>query len=392
MFCAPRLFLGGTEGVGARFHVLRSRTLFGRCRGRRVLFSCFALLDPFWAVPRVSGPVFMFCASGNIFDGTEGVVSSSHVLHFRTRFQRYRERRVLSSCFVLSDSFWASPRASSPIFMFCAPEHVFGGTEGVGSRFHVLRSRTGFGRYRGRRVPFSSFALPDSFTTVPRASGLIFMFCALALVMGGTGGAKSDFHVLRSRTRFGRNRRCRVLFSCLALPDSFGAVPIARGPVFMFCAPSLFLGGTEAVRSRFHILRARTHFLALPRASIPFSCFARPNSFFDSTEVVGARFHVLRSLTLIWRYRGRRAPFSCFALPDLFSMVPRLSGLIFMFCAPGLFLGGTEAVGARFHVLHSRTLFGRYRGRQGPFLCFALPDSFRAILKASEIVFNFCTP
>jgi hypothetical protein len=65
--------------------------------------------------------------------------------------------------------------------MFCAPGLVFGGVECVGSRFHVLCARTPFRQYRGRRVPFSCFALPDSFSALPRASGLIFMFYATEL-------------------------------------------------------------------------------------------------------------------------------------------------------------------------------------------------------------------
>jgi ABC-type sulfate transport system permease subunit len=95
---------------------------------------------------------------------------------------------------------------SGPVFMFCAPGHVFDGKEGVGSRFQVLRVQTRIRRYRGRRVAFSCFALPDSFSAVPKASGPIFMFCA---------------------------------------PDSFSAVPRASGPVFMFCAPGLVFGGAE---------------------------------------------------------------------------------------------------------------------------------------------------
>jgi hypothetical protein len=110
MFCAPELLFDGPEGIGSRFHVLRSMTHFQRYQGRQVQFSCFSLRDLFWAVPRALGPVFVFCAPGLIFDGTVGV---------------------------------------GPVFMFCAPKSRFGGTEGVGSRFHVLRSRTRFGRYRG---------------------------------------------------------------------------------------------------------------------------------------------------------------------------------------------------------------------------------------------------
>jgi hypothetical protein len=78
-----------------------------------------------------------------------------------------------------------------PVFIFCAPGHVFGGTEGVRSRFHVLRARTSFRRYRGRRVPFSCFPLPGKFSAVPRASGLVFMFCALEVDFDGTGGVVS---------------------------------------------------------------------------------------------------------------------------------------------------------------------------------------------------------
>jgi hypothetical protein len=88
--------------------------------------------------------------------------------------------------------------ASGPFFMFCALELVFGDIEGVGSRFHVLRSRSRFLRYRGRRVPFSCFALPESFSVVLSVSGPIFMFCAHIFVIGGTEGVGSRFHVLRA--------------------------------------------------------------------------------------------------------------------------------------------------------------------------------------------------
>jgi hypothetical protein len=212
--------------------------------------------------------------------------------------------------------------------MFCVPRLVFGVTEGVVSRFHVLRSRTHFRRYRGCRVPFSCFARPDSFLAVLRASAPVFMVYAPEIVLGGTEGVGFRFHVLRSRTSFRRNRGRRVLFSCFARMDSFSTVPRASGPVFMFCAPGLFLGGTEGVGSRFHVFRARTHFR---------------------------------------RNRGRRLPLPCFALPDSFSTVPRASGPVFMFFEPKLLFGGTEGVGSRFHVLRSRTRFGRYQGRWVPF-------------------------
>jgi hypothetical protein len=43
---------------------------------------------------------------------------------------------------------------SGTVFMFYASGLVFNGTEAVGSRFHLLRSRTRFRRYGGRQVPF----------------------------------------------------------------------------------------------------------------------------------------------------------------------------------------------------------------------------------------------
>jgi hypothetical protein len=121
MFCASGLIFGGIKDVGSRFQVLRSRTCFRRYRGRRVPFSCFARTDSFLAVPRASGPVFMFCAHRLIFGGIEGVGSRFHVLHVRTHFRRYRGRQ---------------------------------------SRFNVLRAQTRFRRCRVCRVPFSCFARP----------------------------------------------------------------------------------------------------------------------------------------------------------------------------------------------------------------------------------------
>jgi hypothetical protein len=151
---------------------------------------------------RASAPVFMFCAPRLIFGGSESVGSCFYVLCVRTRFRRYRGRWVPFSCFERPDSFSAVPRVSGPVFMFCAPGHVFGVAECVGSRFHVLCARTRLRRSQGRRVPFSFFARRDSFSAVPRASAPIFMFCARRLVFGGTEGVSSRFHVLRARTHF----------------------------------------------------------------------------------------------------------------------------------------------------------------------------------------------
>jgi hypothetical protein len=237
LFCASRLIFGGTEGVAYRFYVLRARTHFRRYRGRRVPFSCFAGPESFSAVPRASGAVFMFYAPRLVFSGVECVGSRFHVLRSRTRFRRCRVRRVPFSCFVLPDSFSALSNASGPYFMFCAPGLFFGGIEGVGFSFHVLRARTHFRRYRGRRVPFSCFPGPDSFSAVPTASGPVFMFCGHGIVFSDTEGVGSRFHVLRARTSFRLFRWRRVPFSCFAPPDSFSAMSSASCPFFMICAP-----------------------------------------------------------------------------------------------------------------------------------------------------------
>jgi hypothetical protein len=259
MFYAPGLVFGGTERVRSRFHVLRSRTYFWQNHGHRVSFSCFAHPDSFSAVPRASGPVFMFCAPILIFGGTEDVQSCFHVLRSWTHFRRYRRLRVPFSCFARPDSFSTETRVP-------------------GCCFHVLRSRTCFLRCRVCRVPFSCFVCPDSFSTVlratgsvfmffamPRASCVIFMFCAPRLIFGRTGRVRSRFHVLRSQTCFWQYRGHRVSFSCFARPDSFLAVPTVSAPVYMFCAPGLVFGGTERVGSRFRWYRGRR---------VPFSCFA----------------------------------------------------------------------------------------------------------------------
>jgi hypothetical protein len=176
----------GSDGVVSHFHVLRSRTRCQRCRVRQVPFSCFALPNSFSAIPRASVPVFMFCAPGLVFSGAECVGSRFHVVRSRTHFLRYRRRQFPFSCFVLLKSFSAVPRASDPVFKFCAPGLDFYDTEGVSSRFHVMRSETRLRRYRGRRFPFSYFAHPDSFSEVPRAPVPVFIFCAPRLVFGGT--------------------------------------------------------------------------------------------------------------------------------------------------------------------------------------------------------------
>jgi hypothetical protein len=191
MFCAPELVFYGTECVGSCFQVFR-------------------------AVLNISG--------------TEGVRSRFHVLRSLTRFRRCRGRPVPFLCFALQDMFSTEMSASGPVFMCCTPGLVFGGPEGDGSSFHVLRSGTSFWRYRGRRVPFLCSTHTNTFSAVRRASGHVFMFCA------------------------------PHSFSGFVLPESFPAVPRASGPVFKFCAPELAFGGTACIGSRFQILRSRIHF------------------------------------------------------------------------------------------------------------------------------------
>jgi hypothetical protein len=360
---APGLVFGGTEGASSHFHVLHSLTYFGRYRGRQVSFSYFALPGLFWAVAREPGPVFMFGAARLTRGGTEDVGSRLHVFCSRNRLRRYRGRRVPFSCFALPYSFLAVPRASGPVYMLCAHRLIFDGTEGVESRFHVLRSRTRFGRYRGRCVPFLCFAHPDLFGAVPRTSNFIFMFCARGLIFDDTKGTGSRFHVLHFGTHFRQYRGCRGLVFMFYAPEHVLGDTGVSGVVSKFCAPDLVWGGTKGVRSRFHVLRSRTHF---------------------------------------WRYRGRRGPFSCFAPSDSFWSVSRASGPVFMFCAPGIIFGctkltwsrvhvlrtqtffdGSEDVRSRLHVLRSRTRFWRNRGRRVPFSCFAPPDSFWSVPRAS---------
>jgi hypothetical protein len=273
--------------------------------------------------------------------------------------------------------------------MFFAPGHIFDGTEVVGSNFDVLHSRTLFRWYHEGLVLFSCFACPDSFSALPSTSGPVFLFCALRLVFGSSGGFGSRFNVSHPRTRFRRSRGRRVPFSCFMIPDTFSAVPSASGPIFMFCAPRLVFGSTEGIRSRLHVLRSRTRFRRYQGRLIPFSCFALPDSFSTITKGDGSRFSVLGPRTHFRRYRGEGPVFSIFARPDLFSAVSRALGPVFifyaprlifnstkgvgsrfMFCAPGLIFGDTEGVGSRFHVLRSQTCFWRYRGVSGPFSMF----------------------
>jgi hypothetical protein len=74
MFCAPEHVFGGTEGVGARFQVLRSQTLFGCTVGVRYRLKVLRSRTRFWRYRGRQVP-FKFCAPVLDFDGTEGVGS-----------------------------------------------------------------------------------------------------------------------------------------------------------------------------------------------------------------------------------------------------------------------------------------------------------------------------
>jgi hypothetical protein len=232
MFCAPRLVFGGNRGVWTSFHFLFSRTCFGRYRGRR-------------------GPVLMFCAPGLVLCGTKGVRYHFYVLRSRNRLGTNQGRLIPFSSFALPNSFLAVPRASGPIFIFCALVLFLGGTEGVESRLEFFRSRTHFRWNRWRRVQFSYFALLDTFSAEPGASVTVFLFRAPEHGLGSIEGVVTRLHVLCSRTRFGRYRGCLVQFSCFTLSNSFGAVSRASRTVFTFCAPRHVSCGTEGVGYRF---------------------------------------------------------------------------------------------------------------------------------------------
>jgi hypothetical protein len=201
------------------------------------------------------------------------------------------------------------------------------------SRFHVLRAQTSFMSYRGRQLPFSSFARLESFSALSRESAPVFMFCALGFIFGGTKGVGSRFHILRAQTSYRLNQGLWLPFSCFALPESFSAVPRASGPVFMFCAPGLIFGDTEGVGCRFQVL-CPDSFSAIQRASGPVFKFCAHGIVFGGTEGVVSCFHVLRARTRFRRYRGRRLPFSCFARPDSFSTVPWRQHLFSCFALP----------------------------------------------------------
>jgi hypothetical protein len=174
----------------------------------------------------------MFCAFGPIFDGTNGIGFSIQVL------------RSL-------DPLSAVSRAIGHVFIFCSPGLILGGIEGVGTSFHILYSEFYFRPYRGRLVQFSCFALPDPFSTIPRASSPFFMVCASEPIIRVNEGNRSSFCVLRSRTHFRRYRGRQVLFSYFALPNLPSAEPWPSVVIFMLCAHGPVFGGIEGLESIF---------------------------------------------------------------------------------------------------------------------------------------------
>jgi hypothetical protein len=183
-------------------------------------------------VPRASGPVFMFCASGPMIDRTEGVGSCFHVSRSRTRFRWYRGCRasfhVLRSLLI----FGGTKGTIVSCFYILHYILVLDGIEGVGYCFLDLRSQNRLRRCHRRRVPFSFFC-----ALRPRP---VFLSCAFGLVFGGTKGVGSSFLILRIKTRVRRYRGRSIQFLCFAPPDPFSSA--------------------EGVRFSFHVLRSRTHF------------------------------------------------------------------------------------------------------------------------------------
>jgi len=352
--------LGPVYKFCAPEHLLCSLTCFRRFRARRDPFSRFVVPDAFSVFPCASSLIFEFYAPEPVFRVTGGIGSCFPVLHYQTHFWHYRASRVLFSSFALPEAFSALPRCRIPFASFALPEG-FSNASGT----HVSRYRMRFLRYLVCRAPFSRFALPDAFSVLPSASGPDFMF-------------------RYTRRNFGLPECVGHRF---ALRNVFSAVPSDSSLVFTFCAPGRVFGVTECVGSRFHVLCTRTRFRRFRVGQIPFSNFPLP-VFFSSLRSgsVGSRFQVLRSRTRFWRIRVGRVPFLSFAPPDAFSASLYGSGRVFKFCAPGLVFGVTECVGCRVLILHTRTCLRRYRGGRVTFCAlgrvFCITECFKSRFQA----------
>jgi hypothetical protein len=195
------------------------------------------------------------------------------------------------------------------------------------------------------------------------------LFCRCGILLVATYYSKLTFwHMLLSSTRCWPLIFFSHEFWCQQ------TVPRVSSSVFMFCAPWFIFGSNEGVGSWFQVLSYQSPFPRYRGCRVPFSCFCTLVLVFGGTDGVGYRFNVLCVRTRFRRYRGRRVPFSCFTLLESFSAVPRASGPVLMFYAPGLVFGGTKGVGSHFHVLPSQTRFRWCGGRRVQFSCFALPD------------------
>jgi hypothetical protein len=148
---------------------------------------------------------------------------------------------------MLSDSFLMISRVWGPVFNFNAPGRIFGGTEGIGSRFQVPRSQTHVRLYRGHQVKFSSSTPPNTFSAVLRVSGPTFKFRALGLIFSGTESARSS---------------CQI--ACSRVLDSFSGVHRVWRHVFKFRAIVLVFCGNEDVGSYFTSFVLPDLFSAIP--------------------------------------------------------------------------------------------------------------------------------
>jgi hypothetical protein len=238
--------------------------------------------------------------------------------------------------------------------MFCAPELVFGHTEGVGFDFHILCSRDHFRQYQGNRVHFSYFvrfsssAFPDSFSVMMRARGPLFMFHSPRLIFNGAEGAEC--------------------FLSSALLDSFSMVQKSSSLIFEFRAPGIIFGGTLGVGSSFRVILSQTRFRQMDGAGDqfssstlydPFSMVSRPSSPVFKYSAIRLVFSTTEGASSSFEFR---VPRLIFALPNSFSVVPRARSVVFEFCALGLVSGNVKGVGSGFLFSHTRNNFGRFKG------------------------------
>jgi hypothetical protein len=160
------------------------------------------------------------------------------------------------------------PRASSKVFKFQAPGLISSGTESVRFNFQILSAWTHFRRYKGRRVQFPSFVLPDSFLVIPRMLGPVFKFHAPELIFGGIESVKSSFQVRAPKLIFGSTEgvgssfqvsHSRTYFK-FTLQESLSAIQKASGPVFKFGIVELIFGGINGAKSNFQFSCSKTHF------------------------------------------------------------------------------------------------------------------------------------